>query len=137
MTCTPACSANSRCHHLIALAQPQQTVIHEHASELGTDGARCNSAASTEESTPPDSPSNTLSVPHPGREFRATLSSMILPVAQFAEQFREISRTKRVAKRSHRPCRLCVTSGWNCGKPEPARDSSADRRERRVVALSQ
>ena len=72
--------------------------------------ARCSSAASTEESTPPDSPSSTLSEPTCAR-MRATLSSMMLPVAQLAAQ-PAISRTKR--RRISPPCRVWVTSGWNC-----------------------
>ena len=55
--------------------------------------ARCSSAATTDESTPPESPSSTLSPPTCSRT-RAIASATMLPGSQRASQS-QISRTKR------------------------------------------
>ena len=55
--------------------------------------ARCSSAATTDESTPPERPSSTLSRPTCSRT-RAIASAMMLPGSQRASQA-QISRTKR------------------------------------------
>jgi hypothetical protein len=49
-------------HHLVAFLPAQQAGVDEHAGELSPI-ARCSSAATTEESTPPDRPRMTSSLP--------------------------------------------------------------------------
>ena len=72
--------------------------------------ALCSSAATTEESTPPDRPRITSSDPTCSRT-RAIWSSMMLAAVHSVWQ-PQISATKR--RSSVWPCLVCVTSGWNC-----------------------
>jgi len=84
-------------HHLIAFAQTQQPMIDEYAGQLSTDGL-VQERASTEESTPPDKPSSTRSPPTCAR-IRATLSSMMLRVAQRRSSRQSLARSAAVSRR--------------------------------------
>ena len=82
--------------------------------------ARCSSAATTDESTPPDSPRTTSSSPTCART-RAIWSSMMLAAVHSVRQ-PQMSATKR--RNISSPELVWVTSGWNC-TPYQRRASSA------------
>jgi hypothetical protein len=82
--------------------------------------ARSSSAATTDESTPPERPRITRSPPTCPRT-RAIASSMMLAGVHSVRQ-PQISTAKRRSMSA--PCGVCVTSGWNWTPYQPRRSSA-------------
>ncbi len=109
MTFTPMFLAE-HVHDLIAFvlrSRPLSTKTQVSWSPM----ALCNNAATTDESTPPESPSNTLSLPTWARTL-AMLSSIIWAGVQSASQ-PQISSTK--CSNIRMPCRACVSPPGETG----------------------
>ena len=108
---------------LLGLVLAQQPVVHEHAGQLLADGLRAHSAATTVESTPPESPRITRSSPTCAR-IAATESSMIESIVQLGSS-PQMSKRKL---REHLVADTAVwrTSGWNCVAYSPRSAHSMD-----------